>query len=227
MLALFVDVRGDFVLVGDLMKSMQLLIYKPEEHKLELRARDYNPAWMSATTFLDNDTYLGAENNYNLYAVRKNDDAAAEEDRSRLEIVGQFHLGEFINKFRHGSLVMRLPDSDLSDVPTVLFGTINGMIGVVASLPAEQFDILVKLEDALRKVLHGVGGLDHQEWRSFQSPFSKASVPSSGHVDGDLIEQLLDLKPESMAAVFAELNKTAQVDQEGVIKLVEELARLH
>ena len=29
-LALYVSVRGEFILVGDLMKSMSLLIYKPE-----------------------------------------------------------------------------------------------------------------------------------------------------------------------------------------------------
>jgi DNA damage-binding protein 1 len=29
-LALYVTVRGDFIMVGDLMKSMTLLIYKPE-----------------------------------------------------------------------------------------------------------------------------------------------------------------------------------------------------
>ena len=40
-----------------------------------------------------------------------------------------------MNRFRRGSLVMRLPDSDGADIPTLLFGTVNGVIGVLASLP--------------------------------------------------------------------------------------------
>ena len=44
------------------MKSIQLLAWKGEEGgsgSLELRARDFQPNWMSAVTVLDDDTYLG------------------------------------------------------------------------------------------------------------------------------------------------------------------------
>lgn len=60
--------------------------------------------------------------------------------------MGQFHLGEFVNRFRHGSLVMKLPDSEAAKIPTVLFGTVNGSIGVIASLPQEQFQFLNRLQ---------------------------------------------------------------------------------
>jgi CPSF A subunit region len=63
-----------------------------------------------------------------------------------MQVVGEYHLGEFVNKFQHGSLVMRLPDSDTSKIPTLLFCTINGVIGVIATLPAENFSFLVKLQ---------------------------------------------------------------------------------
>ena len=61
-------------------------------------------------------------------------------------MVGQYHLGDFVNKFCHGSLVMKLPDSDAAKIPTVLFGTINGAIGVLASLPQEQYSFLERLQ---------------------------------------------------------------------------------
>lgn len=86
---------------------------------------------------------------------RKNSDAATDEDRNRLDTVGMFHTGEFINRFRHGSLVMRLPDSELSDIPTLLYGSVDGSLGVIASLPKELFDFLNKLQDQLRKVTGG------------------------------------------------------------------------
>lgn len=66
-----------------------------------------------------------------------------------VQMVGQYHLGDFVNRFRHGSLVMKLPDSEAAKIPTVLFGTVNGTIGVIASLPQEQFLFLGKLQVSL------------------------------------------------------------------------------
>lgn len=41
-----------------------------------------------------------------------------------------FHLGEFVNVFSHGSLVLQnLGESSTPTQGSVLFGTVNGMIG--------------------------------------------------------------------------------------------------
>ncbi|EFN59838.1 hypothetical protein CHLNCDRAFT_29381 [Chlorella variabilis] len=224
-LALYLATRGDLVVVGDLMKSIQLLAWGEEEGALELRARDFHPNWMSAVTVLDDDTYMGAENSYNLFTVRRNADAATDEERSRLETVGRYHLGEFVNRFQPGSLVMRLPDSELSQIPTVLFGTINGVIGVVASLPHAQYQLLESLQEAMRKVVKGVGGFDHAQWRAFSNQHMPAT-PARQFVDGDLIEQFLDLKRDSAEAVIAAM-AGGGATVESVTQLVEELSRLH
>lgn len=68
-----------------------------EEGGVEERARDYNAIWMSAVEILDGDIYLGAENHFNLFTVRKNSEGAAEEERGCLEVLGEHHLGEFVN----------------------------------------------------------------------------------------------------------------------------------
>ena len=73
------------------MKSIYLLMYKAEENVIELRARDFHSNFMTAVTILDDDTYLGAENSYNLFTVRKNSDVAADEDRNRLEVQFAWH----------------------------------------------------------------------------------------------------------------------------------------
>eukprot|EP00959_Pyramimonas_sp_CCMP1952_P338317 7085006-Pyramimonas_sp.AAC.1 len=62
------------------MKSISLLMYKAEEGVIEDRARDYNANWMTAVEVLDDDTYLGAENSFNLFTVRKNSDAGTDEE---------------------------------------------------------------------------------------------------------------------------------------------------
>eukprot|EP00250_Pteridium_aquilinum_P005894 c15914_g1_i1 orf=464-3730(-) len=220
-LALFVQSRGDFIVVGDLMKSISLLIYKPEEGAIEERARDFNANWMSAVEILDDDIYLGAENSFNLFTVRKNSDAASDEERGKLEVVGEYHLGEFVNRFRHGSLVMRLPDSEASQIPTVIFGTVNGVIGVIASLPQEQYIFLHKLQQNLVKVIKGVGGLSHEQWRSFSN--ERKTVDAKNFLDGDLIESFLDLNRSRME----EISKAMGVSVEELCKRVEELTRLH
>ncbi|KAJ6836683.1 DNA damage-binding protein 1a [Iris pallida] len=220
-LALYVQTRGDFIVVGDLMKSISLLLYKHEEGAIEERARDYNANWMTAVEILDDDVYLGAENNYNLFAVRRNSDGATDEERGRLEVVGEYHLGEFVNRFRHGSLVMRLPDSEGGQIPTVIFGTVNGVIGVVASLPHDQYIFLEKLQGCLVKVIKGVGGLSHEQWRSFNN--EKKTSDARNFLDGDLIESFLDLSRARMD----EISQAMAVPTEELCKRVEEMTRLH
>ncbi|KAK8616567.1 hypothetical protein V6N13_018112 [Hibiscus sabdariffa] len=62
---------------------------KHEEGAIEERAYDYNANWMSTVEILDDDVYLGAENNFNLLTVRKNSEGATDEERSRLAVVAQ------------------------------------------------------------------------------------------------------------------------------------------
>jgi len=222
-LVLYLESRGDFILLGDLMRSMSLLTYKPVDGQVEEIAHDFNTNWMTAIDILDDDTFIGAENHYNLFSLRKNTDATTDEERLRLEVVGEYHMGDLINRFRHGSLVMRSGDADTPVIPTLIFGTVNGCIGVVASLPKEEYDLMLKVQGALNQVIKGVGGLRHEDWRSFQSERVPAGRPSKGFVDGDLIESFLDLKPQKMEQVANAVGVTV----EELSKRVEELQRLH
>ncbi|DBA79836.1 TPA: hypothetical protein ACH3X2_007673 [Trebouxia sp. C0005] len=222
-LALYLACRGDFIVVGDLMKSIYLLMYKPEEGVLEIRAKDFHSNYMTAVDILDDDTYLGAEISYNLFTVRKNSDAAADEDRNRLEVVGEYHLGDMVNRFQHGSLVMQLPDNETAQIPTLLFGTILGIIGVIASIPREQYEFLARLQDCMRQAVNGVGGLSHEEWRSFSSERKKGECKN--FIDGDLIEQFTDLKRDTMQWVVDRMGDGVTIEE--LSKTVEELSRLH
>lgn len=93
--------------------------------------------------------------------MRKNPDAATDEERARLEVVGRYHTGEFINRIRPGSLVMRLPDSELGSVPTFLYGGVNGSVGLVATLPRDWFEMLAALQNGLKQVGNGCSLSSH------------------------------------------------------------------
>eukprot|EP01105_Mastigella_eilhardi_P017926 TRINITY_DN4133_c0_g1_i1.p1 TRINITY_DN4133_c0_g1~~TRINITY_DN4133_c0_g1_i1.p1 ORF type:complete len:1128 (+),score=278.84 TRINITY_DN4133_c0_g1_i1:36-3419(+) len=207
-LALFTATRGEYIIVGDLLKSVSLLAYHPTEGKIEEVAHDFNPSWMSAVEMLDEDTYLGAENSFNLFTLARNSEATNDEERQRLDVVGEFHLGEFVNRFRHGSLVMKTMESETHNVPTVLFGTVNGVIGVVASLPQADYDFFLRVQNRLAGVVGSVGRLSHEEWRSFCN--DRRTEPSINFLDGDLIESFLDLSREKMGEVVAGLGVSVE-----------------
>uniref|UniRef100_UPI0037E7D0BF DNA damage-binding protein 1 n=1 Tax=Semicossyphus pulcher TaxID=241346 RepID=UPI0037E7D0BF len=231
-MALYLKTKGDFILVGDLMRSVLLLAYKPMEGNFEEIARDFNPNWMSAVEILDDDNFLGAENAFNLFVCQKDSAATTDEERQHLQEVGVFHLGEFVNVFCHGSLVLQnLGESSTPTQGSVLFGTVNGMIGLVTSLSEGWHNLLLDLQNRLNKVIKSVGKIEHSFWRSFHT--ERKTEQATGFIDGDLIESFLDLGRAKMQEVVSTLQiddgsgmkREATVDE--VIKIVEELTRIH
>ncbi len=58
---------------------------------------------------------------------------------------------------------MKLPENEGFNLPTLLFATISGLFGVIASLPREEYELLDKVQQNMAKVVHGVGGFQHDE----------------------------------------------------------------
>lgn len=262
-LVLFMESRGDFIVVGDLMKSISLLSYKQLDGTIEEIAKDLNSNWMTAIGIIDDDTYIGSESDFNLFTVQRNSGAASDEERGRLETVGEYHLGEFVNRFRYGSLVMQnqnqsnhVPTSTAAsegmlDVgestkthalstpaaginslhPSMLFGTVSGMIGVILPLTKEQYMVLVRIQNALNKVIKGVGGFEHKQWRTFEN--RRAVAEAKNFIDGDLVESFLDLSKSDMKRVVELLNNDGTMEDKEAFTLealttrIEELAQLH
>jgi len=139
----------------------------------------------------------------------------------RLEVVGEYHVGEFINRFRKGSLAMQAPEAGATPPPTMLFGTVNGVLGLVATISTQEYELLAKVQTQLTKIIRCVGGFSHATWRSFCN--ERKTVEASNILDGDLIEQFLELGPDEMERVAEGVPAT--VDE--LTKRIEDLARLH
>jgi len=217
--------KGSYVLVGDLMKSVSLLLYKNDGEggaQLEELAKDYDSNWMTEVELLSDDVFFGAEHSFNIFTLRRNTNGATEEDRGRLEVCGRFHLGEMINKVRPGSLVMTAADDSNPHqvTPSHLFATTNGAIGVLASLTREQFLFFEKLEAAISDVVNPIGGLRHKDWRAFST--ERKSIEKSNFIDGDLVELFLDLSPEDAQRVA----DRCKFDVNEVYKRVEDISRI-
>ncbi|RHY28438.1 hypothetical protein DYB32_005979 [Aphanomyces invadans] len=199
-LVLYMESRGDFVAIGDLMKSISLLNYKALDGSLEEIAKDLNSNWMTAVEILDDDHIIGSETDFNLFCVERQSGATTDEERSRLDCISEYHVGEFVNRFRHGSLVMQGMSATSTQRSPILFGTVSGMIGCILPLDNTQYAFLRRVEAALNHVIKGIGGLQHKEWRMYES--KRTVSEARGFIDGDLIEGYLDLtKPHQQKTV--------------------------
>lgn len=201
---LSIRVRGDFILVADLMKSVTLLVYKQPEGVIEEIATDQHPNWMTAAELIDEDTYLGFEANFNMFLCKRNIDAA-EPGRKTLEQAGEFHLGDQVNAVAPGSLAMRTKDAAADGLAAVaaassfLFCTASGAVGTVFLLPRADFEFLEKVQTKARAMIGGIGGLAHESWRTFKA--ERRVHPPRGVIDGDLIEAVLELPAAKVAEI--------------------------
>lgn len=202
--ALEARVSGNKVIVGDLMRSVSLISYSEETNKFTELARDPQGLWLMDLGFLDDGAYLAADNFFNLVTLRQNAEATDELEARRLERVGKFHLGEPINRIMPGSLVMQT-DSPLPR--TLILATATGCIGVLASLDAERFAFASHLQSAMRAAVPGVGGLPHEDWRTFEDD-TCVRMPSERFVDGDLVGLFFDLPGPKKAAIAVQMDST-------------------
>ena len=66
---------------------------------------------MTAVDILDDNTYLGAESSYNLFTVQRNADRRYRRQTWNARSFAAPSTWEIpVNRFRRGSLVMRMPD---------------------------------------------------------------------------------------------------------------------
>ena len=240
-------IDDELVLVGDVMKSITLLHYKPGEQRIVEVARDCQNYWVSAMVPVSKGAYLASECSYGLYSLVHNVEAedipqsettgintrsisSAEtgfivnDERWKLLMCGCYNLGEAVNCFRRGSLVMRPEDLSPSDgdiVPTDTFvwGATSGAVGVVARISKENYELLAQIEDRMKDVAPGLGGLSHDVWRSFTS--NSKTVPATRFADGDLIERFLDLPHAKKEQIAKRLKMTAK----DLTRIIESLIR--
>jgi DNA damage-binding protein 1 len=217
--------RGDFVLAGDVMRSVTLLGQKAMGNgELEELARDYDSAYTMSLEIMEDDTFIMAEQSKNLLTLQRNTQASSDSERHRLDKVGQYHIGALVNRIQHGSLVLQTPDdSESPALKTMIFGTADGMLGVVATLRPEAFEFFQRVQKAMSTQQHSVGGLSHAEWRQYTVEVPARSAPAKGFVDGDLVESFLDL-PLSQATKVAD---AVDVSVDELTRRVEEMVRLH
>lgn len=123
--------------------------------------------------------------------------ATTDEERQQMPEVAQFHLGDLVNVFRHGSLVMQnVGERSTPTLGCILYGTVSGAIGLVTQIPQEFYEFLRSLEERLTQTIKSVGKIEHSFYRSYSTDMKQE--PCEGFIDGDLVESFLDLNRDKM-----------------------------
>jgi len=237
-LALHVKTRGEYAVVGDLLRSISLLRLVEIEGTLKLVdiARDFGAQSMRAVGIIDDEFYVGAEDYGNLFFLRRALESASEEERRQLEITGEFHLGDKVNVMVNGSLnsqpVIEKAESlageedkeadakTLSRNTCTLFGTVGGLIGSCLHIDETTYRFFKALESAMTALIGSVGGFSHDDWRSFKSD-RRSSTQAKNCIDGDLVETFLEKSKEEMEQLTRNVNDelglmAAQIGQGGM-----------
>lgn len=164
--------RGEFIAVADLVKSVSLLRYVPAADDKSTPSfvtvgRDYTSRWMTSLELLEDDVVVGTEAEGNLHVLKRNTGMMTDEERKKFEAIAEWGLGDVVNRIRKGSIVMNRDGEETIATPQMIFCTIHGAIGVIATIPSQIFGVLSKLQRNMQIALPGVGNLKHEEYVFF------------------------------------------------------------
>lgn len=98
------SVTDNRIAVCDLMKSVSIVEYKEgeagEADTLDEVARHFQTVWGTGVVEVDKHTYLESDAEGNLVVLLRNVHGVTSNDRRRLEITGEFQLGEMVNRIQ-------------------------------------------------------------------------------------------------------------------------------
>ncbi|KAL3834565.1 hypothetical protein ACJIZ3_009301 [Penstemon smallii] len=219
------NIVKNFILLGDIHKSIYFLSWKEQGSQLNLLAKDFGSLDCLATEFLIDGSTLSltvSDDQKNVqifyYAPKMSESWKGQKLLSRAE----FHVGAHITKFLRLQLLPTSadrtnPGSDKTNRFGLLFGTLDGSIGCISPLDELTFRRLQSLQKNLVDSVSHVAGLNPRSFRHFHSN-GKAHRPGPDSiVDCELLydfemlplEQQLDIAHQigtTRAQIMSNLN---------------------
>ncbi|CAJ1349858.1 unnamed protein product [Effrenium voratum] len=227
-IVLDIQTMGHCILAGDIMRSVTMFRFDPEEKSISMVAYDQISAWSTAVAMLSDNHFLCSDDCGNLTSLccqaAPSAPSAPENEVKILERVGCIHSGELVNRFRKG--VLGLQANQMVD--TTIWASASGAFGLVLPIPCEKrFARLLLLQDALGRELKPM--LPHEDWRNARLDLQgDKKAAHEGFIDGDLVEQFLDMPREKQEALVAPLEEKLGVNAlEELLQDVEALSQLH
>ncbi|GMH19709.1 hypothetical protein Nepgr_021550 [Nepenthes gracilis] len=173
------NIVKNFILLGDIHKSIYFLSWKEQGAQLSLLAKDFGSLDCFATEFLIDGSTLSLvvsdeQKNVQIfyYAPKMSESWKGQKLLSRAE----FHVGAHVTKFLRLQMLPTssdrsnsTPSPDKTNRYALLFGTLDGGIGCIAPLDELTFRRLQSLQKKLVDAVPHVAGLNPRSFRQFKS----------------------------------------------------------
>ncbi|KAG4128869.1 hypothetical protein ERO13_D09G045100v2 [Gossypium hirsutum] len=172
------NIVKNFILLGDVHKSIYFLSWKEQGAQLSLLAKDFGSLDCFATEFLIDGSTLSlmvSDDQKNIqvfyYAPKMSESWRGQKLLSRAE----FHVGAHVTKFLRLQMLSTsgrtsaTAGSDKTNRFALLFGTLDGSIGCIAPLDELTFRRLQSLQKKLVDAVPHVAGLNPRSFRHFRS----------------------------------------------------------
>ncbi|KAK8627890.1 hypothetical protein V6N13_135487 [Hibiscus sabdariffa] len=172
------NIVKNFILLGDVHKSIYFLSWKEQGAQLSLLAKDFGSLDCFATEFLIDGSTLSlmvSDEQKNIqifyYAPKMSESWKGQKLLSRAE----FHVGAHVTKFLRLQMLSTsvrtsaTAGSDKTNRFALLFGTLDGSIGCIAPLEELTFRRLQSLQKKLVDAVPHVAGLNPRSFRHFRS----------------------------------------------------------
>ncbi|KAL1319206.1 hypothetical protein HN51_071507 [Arachis hypogaea] len=170
------NIVKNFILIGDIHKSIYFLSWKEQGAQLSLLAKDFGNLDCFATEFLIDGSTLSlmvSDDQKNIqvfyYAPKMSESWKGQKLLSRAE----FHVGAHVTKFLRLQMLSTSDrsgsGSDKTNRFALLFGTLDGSIGCIAPLDELTFRRLQSLQRKLVDAVPHLAGLNPRAFRQFQS----------------------------------------------------------
>ncbi|KAM5557150.1 cleavage and polyadenylation specificity factor subunit 1 [Rosa sericea] len=212
------NIVKNFILLGDIHKSIYFLSWKEQGAQLSLLAKDFGNLDCFATEFLIDGSTLSlavADEQKNIqifyYAPKMSESWKGQKLLTRAE----FHVGAHVTKFLRLQMLStssdrtgKNPGSDKTNRFALLFGTLDGSIGCIAPLEELTFRRLQSLQNKLVDAVPHVAGLNPRSFRQFRSK-GKAHRPGPDSiVDCELIFHYEMLPLEEQLEIAQQIGTT-------------------
>lgn len=173
------NIVKNFILLGDIHKSIYFLSWKEQGSQLSLLAKDFGSLDCLATEFLIDGSTLSlmvSDEQKNIqifyYAPKMSESWKGAKLLSRAE----FHVGSRVTKFWRLQMLPTSSDrsnatsgSDKTNRFALLFGTLDGSIGCIAPVDELSFRRLQSLQKKLVDAVPHMAGLNPRSFRQFRS----------------------------------------------------------
>jgi len=234
------DANDKNIVIGDLITSIS--VYTGNDKNLEEIAYHPYQLWTSAVHVVDNENILvGVENDLYAYQITSG--------QKIIEPKDAVHIGQRINRFGKGSLVMQqvktkyaqqaelvsqLPKTSQllsimpSEIPTIIYATGCGSIGIIGMIPEQTFKYLEALKDSMINNLSYLGDMNYKELKNGSVSRTKARAFSGKYfIDGDLVETFLRMDKKLAEEIYSVIHYSPKPSLRDTFILLRQLALMH